>query len=155
MIRSEKNVEDKKIIETFLQNNKIIRIAFNTGDAPYIVPLTYGFTYDGGLVFYSHGAPKGRKVDLALSNPFVGFEIDNVSAENSAELACKYSLDYESIIGTGMLQILESADEKKNGLDKIMYQITGKEQWAYDEKMLENTAVFKLVVDEFSMKNSD
>ena len=148
--------EKDKIIE-FLKKNNTIRVAFTTDEAgpPYIVPLTYGFEYDHILVFYFHGAPQGRKVDLISKKRVVGFELDSIGEVKSAEQACNFSVGYESIIGTGGIFPVADAEEKQHALNRIMYQLTGKDQWDYPEKMLEMTAVFKLYVDELSMKSHE
>lgn len=158
MIQAEREVIDKDEIQAFLQRNKILRVAFHTKTtpyAPYIVPLCYGFNYDGTtLVFYFHGATKGRKLELAKENPSVGFEIDSHIETKTSDRACAFSIIYESIIGTGHLYIIEDAEEKVHCLNKIMFQFTGKEQWEYHEAILKKTTAFQLIVDSFTMKKN-
>jgi nitroimidazol reductase NimA-like FMN-containing flavoprotein (pyridoxamine 5'-phosphate oxidase superfamily) len=155
MIHAEKEVLDRNEICTFLQRNKVLRVAFQTTSAPYIVPLCYGFQYDGTtLVFYFHGAKKGRKLDLAKENPVVGFEIDTHIETKTSEQACAFSLIYESMIGTGHLHIIEDTAEKVHCLNRIMFQFTGMEQWEYREEILKKTTAFRLTVDSFTMKKN-
>jgi len=155
MIKAEREVTDKDETLAFLQRNKILRVAFHTKSAPYIVPLCYGFNYDGTrLIFYFHGATKGRKLELAKENPFVGFEIDTHIETKISEQACGFSLLYESMIGTGHLYIIEDAAEKVHCLNRIMFQFTGKEQWEYREESLKKTIAFSLLVDHFTMKQN-
>ncbi|MDR2855375.1 MAG: pyridoxamine 5'-phosphate oxidase family protein [Methanomicrobiales archaeon] len=158
MIRADKEVLERDEIYAFLQKNKIIRIAFHTKTpphAPYIVPLCYGFDYDNtSLVFYFHGATKGRKMELAKENPSVGFEIDTYIDTKTSKQACSFSIIYESMIGTGHLHIIEDVAEKVHCLNRIMFQFTGKEQWEYREEMLKKTTAFSLAVDSFTMKRN-
>ena len=155
MLRIDRENSDTKEILDFLESNNIVRLAFNTDSAPYIVPVCYGFDYDGeDFTIYFHGSNKGRKVELAKANPNVGFEIDASSEVKSAETACKFSMNYQSIIGTGKIVAIENTTEKKRSLNRIMFQFSGNSQWDFDEKMLEMTAVFKLSVDNFTIKNS-
>ena len=155
MRKPEYEITEKEQIVEFLNKGNTIRIAFGTDRAPYIVPLSYGFDYDDILVFYFHGAPQGRKVDLISEKKLVGFEIDFAGEVKSAEQACNFSIGYESIIGEGCIFEVESPSEKAHCLNRIMYQFSGKDQWEYPEKMIEKTAVFKLLVGEFSMKSHE
>ena len=155
MIRAEKEVTDRDEILAFLQRNKIIRVAFHTKSAPYIVPLCYGFDYDDTtLILYFHGAMRGRKLELAKENPHVGFEIDTYIEAKTSEQACASSLKYESMIGTGNLHIIEDAAEKVHCLNRIMFQFTGKEEWEYREEMLKKTTAFELNCDSFTVKQN-
>ena len=89
MLRSEHEVKNYAEIRAFLERSSVIRVAFNTETAPYIVPLTYGFDYkdnENKLTFYFHGAAKGLKLDLAQKNSNVGIEIDNAIELKPAEI---------------------------------------------------------------------
>ena len=68
------------------------------------------------------------------------------------EIACDYSATFQSVIGTGVLSLVEERSEKVKGLNVIMNQVSSKEEWDYSEKMLDSVAVFKLVVEKMSCK---
>lgn len=156
MRRSDREVLDVDIIRDFLANNNVVRLAFNTGEAPYIVPLGYGFDYDGEeLTLYMHGAGVGRKIELAAKDPNVGFEIDRAGRVIKGETPGEYSINYQSIIGTGHLHIIEDIAEKEECFNKIMYQFTGSAVHEYSSKALEMTSALKLVVDTFAMKQAE
>ena len=155
MRRAEREVFDADIVRAFLENNNIVRIAFNTGGAPYIVPIGYGFDYDGKeLTLYMHGAKVGRKMELAAGQPNVGFEVDHAGEVVKGETPSDSSISYQSIIGTGHLQIIEDVTEKEKCFNKIMYQFTGNNRHEYSQKALEMTAALKLVADSFTMKQA-
>ena len=157
MNRSDREVQDTATIREFLQNNNVLRLALTSEDAPYIVPLSYGFDYneeEGSLVFYFHGAKHGLKIDLAKKNPNVGFEIDNVVKLTRSEIACGFSFKYESIIGKGKLQFFDDPLEKNYCLNRIMHNLTSKDNWEYNGEVLKKTIAFKLTVDSFTMKKS-
>lgn len=70
-------------------------------------------------VFYFHGAKAGRKHELSLVSPNVGFEIDGAYELLEADVACDYSAKFQSVIGTGRLSIIEDNEEKIKGLNAI------------------------------------
>ena len=150
-----REIIDKNEIRKFLESNYVIRLAFHTDTAPYIVPMNYGFEYDGiKLTFYLHSGMHGRTFELAKEKPYIGFEIDFVYEVRTKEHACEFSISYESIIGTGHLYLIEDLDEKIHCLNRLMHQFTEAELWEYPENMLQKTAAFKLIVDNFTMKKN-
>lgn len=153
MRRSDREISDKKEIERLIAQEQILRIAFYDDGDIYIVPVNYGYLYeDEQLSFYFHGACAGRKYGLSKANPVVGFEIDGNYKLLEGETACEYSAAFQSVTGTGVLQLLDGGEEKKIGLNALMRQLTGKDDWEYTEKMLEGAAVFKLEVQKISCK---
>ena len=77
MRRSDREITDKKVIEKFISEEQILRIAFFDDGDIYIVPVNYGYLYeDDKYTFYFHGAKAGRKYELCKNKPVVGFEID-------------------------------------------------------------------------------
>lgn len=153
MRRSDREITDKNTIEAFIAGEKILRVAFRDEDDIYIVPVNYGYAYhDDKYSFYFHGAKAGRKYELAKQEPFVGFEIDGDYKLLESEIACDFSAEFQSVIGTGILCLVDDHDEKKKGLNAIMKQATQKAQWHYSDKMLEAVAVFRLDVKKMSCK---
>ena len=152
MRRKDREITDKNAIEEFIAKEQILRIAFYDEGDVYIVPVNYGYLCDEQYSFYFHGAKAGRKYELAKKKPFVGFEIDGNYSLLDGEEACDFSATFQSVIGTGTLSLVEDLTEKVNGLNTIMKQTTSKEEWHYDEEMLETVAVYCLVVDKLSCK---
>ena len=153
MRRNDREIVDQKKIEAFIAQEQILRVAFNDEGDIYIVPVNYGHVYaDEKYSFYFHGAKAGRKYELSKNCPFVGFEIDGDYKLLKSETACNYSAAFQSVIGTGILRLVEDVDEKRKGLNAIMKQTTQKEEWDFDDAMLESVAVFKLDVDKISCK---
>jgi hypothetical protein len=156
MRRNDREITDNKIIEEFIAKEHIIRVAFNDNGEIYIVPINYGYScVNGNYSFYFHGAKEGRKYELSKCKPSVGFEIDGNYKVLENESACGFSAAFQSVIGTGILHLVEDEDEKRRGLNAIMKQTTQKSGWEYNEKMIEAVAVFKLEVDKISCKRND
>ena len=153
MRRADREITDEKVINNFIQNESIIRIAFYDEGDIYIVPVNYGHCLEEGKhIFYFHGARAGRKYELSLNTPSVGFEIDGDFKILEAESACDYSAKFQSVIGTGRLSIVEDIAAKIKGLNVLMGQLTGQPTWEYDSKMIDGVAVFRLEVNKLSCK---
>lgn len=153
MRRSDREITNKKAIEEFVAEEQILRIAFYDAGDIYIVPVNYGYLYENDTYsFYFHGAKAGRKYQLSKSKPIVGFEIDGKYRLLENEMACDFSAAFQSVIGTGTLQLVDDIEEKKIGLNTIMRQTTQHSEWSYTDKMLEAVAVYKLEVYKISCK---
>ena len=152
MRRKDREITDLNVIAEFIAKEQILRIAFYDEGDIYILPVNYGYIYDGKYSFYFHGAKAGRKYELTKSQPNVGFEIDGNYKLVEGEEACDFSATFQSVIGSGRLLLVEDSQEKIKGLNAIMKQTTTKEKWHYSDKMLEAVAVFRLDVDKLSCK---
>ncbi len=153
MRRNDREITDKTLIEQFIAEEQIIRIAFYDNGDLYIVPLNYGYTYENEkYVFYFHGAKAGRKYELSKASPNVGFEIDGAYELLEADAACDYSAKFQSVIGTGRLSIIEDDEEKIKGLNALMNHISGKAKWDYSKEMVDAVAVYRLEAEKLSCK---
>ena len=153
MRRIDREVTDKTAIEEFIKKEQILRVAFYEDGDIYIVPVNYGYVCENDRYsFYFHGAKAGRKYELSKSRPTVGFEIDGAYQLLPGDIACQFTARFQSVIGTGTLEIVEDMEEKKRGLNALMRQISQKSQWHYSDKVLETTAVFRLDVQKLSCK---
>lgn len=153
MRRKERQITDVSQITDFILSEQILRVGFQDKDDIYIVPVNYGFIIeDEKYVFYFHGAKAGRKYELAKLNPKVGFEIDGKYSLVDGELACDYTAHFQSVIGNGILSLVENLDEKVFALNSIMKQTTQNSEWTYSKEMLNGVAIFRLDVENFSCK---
>ena len=82
----------------------------------------------------------------------MGFEIDGRYELISADTACGHSAKFCSVIGTGVLSLIEGSEEKKAALEYVMKQSAGRTGLEYSEEVLSRTAVFKLEVKTMSCK---
>lgn len=153
MRRSDREIVNKKIIEEFIAEEQILRIAFYDEGDIYIVPVNYGYLYENEKYsFFFHGAKAGRKYELSKAKPVVGFEIDGKYKLLENESACDFSAAFQSVIGTGTVHLVDNKEEKIIGLGTLMKQTTQKAEWDYNDEMLEAVAVYKLDVDKISCK---
>ena len=137
----------------YYAEEQILRIAFYDHGDIYILPVNYGYLCENDKYsFYFHGAKAGRKYERSKSEPKVGFEIDGKYKLLESETACDFSAAFQSVIGTGTLNLVDEKEEKKLGLNTIMKQTTKQTNWNYQNGMLEAVAVFRLDVDKMSCK---
>jgi hypothetical protein len=153
MRRKDRLLERRAELLEVVKDGKTIQLAFQDKDEPYIVTLNYGYDWSKDkLSFYFHSANEGRKIDLIRTNPRVCFSISICDPFVAGEKACNYGMKYRSIVGYGKIGIVESEEERKNGLNLLMKKYTGKDQWDYDDEMLKKTTVTCLEVETLSGK---
>lgn len=153
MRRKDREITDFKQIMEIIDRCDCCRVGFCDDGQVYIVPLNFGYEEENGkLTFYFHGAKEGRKIDLIGKAPKVGFEMDTDHKLNEGESACDYSYRFQSVIGNGVISMIDDMEEKKQALNLVMKHATGKDAWEYQENMLKVVAAFKLEVEELSCK---
>ena len=143
MRRKEREVTDESRIKEIILACGTCRVALNTGEAPYIVPLSFGYEENGGLrTLYFHGAKEGTKHTLIQQNNKVSFEMDcsHRLIPPAGDECCSASMAYESVIGQGEITLL-SGEEKLHGLSVIAdhYQIESRQ---FHPGLMADTAVY-------------
>lgn len=152
MRRKERELSKEEAIEV-IKKCDICRIGLVDDGMPYIVPMNFGYTYENEkLCLYFHGAREGRKIDIINKNNKVCFEMDCSHKLITAEVACNYTMEFESVMGTGVIEILTDFDEKITALNYIMRSYSDALNFTYNEKMVNVVNVFKLPVDDFTAK---
>jgi len=145
------NVNDKIAI---VSKCKVCRLGLSENNYPYIVPMNYGYTYrNEKLTLFFHGAKEGRKIEIIKTNNNACFEIDCDTKLIEAEKPFNYGYEFKSIIGFGKIIFLETNEDKINGLNELMKQLTGKEiEYSFTEEELNRVCVYKMEVEEFTGK---
>lgn len=155
MRRKEREVTDLNRILQVLGECKVCRLALSDENAPYVVPLSFGYELSGGsLTLYFHCAANGKKTDLIKKCPNAGFETDNFRELVTAEKACGYSAKYSSVIGWGNVKTVDDNSEKLKGLLLIMRHYTGKSDFSIPNTSLGSVCVVKLIAKEFTCKEN-
>ena len=155
--RKDREITDKTIIEEFISKQNIIRIGYydKKNEEVYIVPVNYGYIIENNkYIFYFHGGKGGRKYELSKDEPNVGFEIDGNYKLLEGKKACDYSAKYTSVIGNGKIKIIQEIEEKKKALDILLKNTTGQSNFEYNPRMVENVAIYKLIVSKLSCKGN-
>lgn len=152
MRRSQNEITNREEIIEIINRTKVVRVGMSVNDVPYIVPLNYGYEND---VFYFHGAKEGRKIDMVKANPNVCFELDTDHVlVGVSERACDWTMTYASVMGSGVMTIIDDPKEKKTALNILMSNYSDVKDYDYSDKMLERIGIMKLAVTEMTGKRS-
>lgn len=149
MRRKDRQVSDRDAIDGIIRRCKVCRLGMCDNGQPYVVPLSFG--YDGQFL-YVHAASEGRKIDILRRNNRVCFEFDILEEVISSDQACNWGMRYESVIGSGVAEIMTDTDAKKAALDRIMQQYSS-DRWTFDEQAVSGTLVVCIRIEEISGKS--
>jgi len=153
MRRKDREITELDKIVDIMRRCDVCRLAFFDEKYPYIVPLNFGLQYhDDKIILYFHGANAGKKLSLIQENNKVCFEMDCSHELVTGENACNYSMNYESVIGFGTIEILSNS-EKQTALKAILQQYTSREDLSYNDKMINAVTILKLTVDQVTGKH--
>ena len=153
MRRHDREVTDPAKIREIIAACTCCRLGLCGGDLAYIVPMNYGFQErDGHYTFYFHSAQEGRKMDLIRKTGWASFELDRgheiIEHPNSSHCSARY----ECIMGVGRITLLEDREEKKAALAALMLHDTGRDDWEFEDAVVDRTAVIRLEVEELTCK---
>jgi len=150
MRRTDKQITDKKRINSILDMGLVCRIALSDANEPYIVSLCYG--HSKGYIYF-HSAREGKKIDMIRKNPRVCFQIDTGIELIENENPCRWAMKYQSVVGYGIVQELDKPDEKRRALETIMSHYR-KSEYEFEDTAVEKTSVFSISIMELSGKIS-
>ena len=152
MRRKDREITGLAEIMEILSRCQVCRLGMCQKGMPYVVPLNFGVEREGErLVLYFHGAREGKKLDIIRENPQVCVEFDGEHRLLEGETACAHSFAYESVIGFGKAEILESHEEKAQGLAAILRSLTGKE-FTFTPEQTQSVAVLRTAMEEVAGK---
>lgn len=155
MRRSDREITDKEVIYALIEQCDVCRVAFNDEDTgfPYILPLNFGFMKDGeSAALYFHGAAEGYKYEVLRRDARVSFEMDCGHHLFSKEDIGYCTMEYQSIIGCGTMEIVTGDDEKKRALSIITDHYHEK-HFPYNERSISRTVVMRLHITEMTAKH--
>lgn len=150
MRKSEREIQDKTLINKILSESIICRIGLFDDEYPYVFPVNYGFKNNA---LFIHCAQQGKKIDLIKKNNKACFEIEDSYKIVEDKISCNWTTKYRSLIGFGEIEILHDFDKKKNGLDVIMNQ-HGKMENSYNNKLINRVLILKLNIKSVTGKQS-
>lgn len=152
MRRKDREVTDITEIKAILDLCKTCHVAMIDDGKPYLVPLSYGYEMDDGiLTLYFHSAKEGRKIDIWKKNNRVCFEMSDEGKLIHAETPCNFGYYFSSVIGYGDVVFIEDEKEKCKALSKMFEQQTGK-IIDFDTRQAESVCVYKIVSTDFTGK---
>ena len=149
MRKQEREIRDRQVIDDIIRRCQVCHLAMCDDGQPYVLPLNFG--YDGSFLFF-HGALAGKKIDIIRKNNRVGFEFDILHEVVAANRVCDWGAQYESVIGSGTIEIVEEPEAKKDALKWIMRQY-GSDANDFSEEILKKTLVLRVQILEISGKS--
>ncbi len=152
MRRKDKEITDKEIVESILNESEICRLGLVENGEAYIVPVN--FAHSNGTL-YIHSAMQGRKIELLKSNNKVAFEMESHASIKTGPLPCNWTTRYRSAMGRGTVEIETNPEQKKLGLDLIMKKYGwGNEELNYDAPLLARVCILKVKIENLTAKQS-
>ena len=156
MRRKEREVTDKAALESIIKETFYASLAMHTGEAPYLLPLNFGYT-DGAI--YMHSAREGQKLNVLRaaggSVPASAMFIAKASLlDKGKPSACNLSARYASVIATGTLTEVTAPAERLHGLRCIAAQV-GVAERPFDDGELGAVVVLKLTIATMVGKMND
>ena len=153
MRRKDRQVTDKDQLQAIIDQCDICRLGLYDGQEVYILPANFGYSWQGELpVLYFHGATKGRKLEIIAQNPRAAFEMDCSHQLVTGDAPCDWSMEYQSIVGQGVLEVVEDEAERLRGLDLLMQKHGYRGNQGYDPNVLKRTFILRLTVTQMSGK---
>jgi uncharacterized protein len=143
---------NREKVEALMKEAVVVRLALCDGQNPYIVPVNFGF---GDDKLYFHSGNKGTKVAILENHPQVAFELDAGVEVVRREDACKWSMKYRSIAGTGTARLLTDETEKKKGLDLLMAHHAPEGSFSYSDQMMSAVNVYEITVSSLRYRETD
>lgn len=150
MRRKEKELTDREEVEAILKQADICRLAMSVNDQPYIVAMNFGYADDK---LYFHCAKEGRKLDMILQNPNVCFQVEGRHEMAEGEIACKWTMKFESVVGFGTARIVEDQNEKEKALHMLMGQYSN-QSFSFTPAQVNAVGVIVVDVEEMRGKRS-
>ena len=151
MRKKDKQITERSEIDNVIFSTDVCRLAFAKNNIPYIVPVSFG--YDCSNIFI-HTAVSGRKIDFIKENNLICFEFEtDVRTIASNDAPCKWTAAFKSVVGYGKIIEITEYNERISAINQIMLHYSGKE-WFFNEKMMGNMKLWKIIISEISGKKS-
>ena len=152
MRRKDREITDMNEIRAILERARVLHLGLNAEEEPYVVPMHYGFTFEGGkLRFYTHCAKEGRKLELLRRDDRVFVEIDTDEALVPGEKPCAWGASYACVMARGRAAVVEDEEEKAAALRLLMKTQTG-EDYEITPAMAAAVCVLRIDAEAFSAK---
>ena len=155
MRRKDKEINDIKEMMRIVESSRIMHLGICQDDQPYVIPLNFGFQYNGSNIkIYFHSAKAGRKIDFINKNKKCAVEMTSYFELEKGETACDWSAFHESIMIEGRISLIEDENEIRMAMDRIMEHYGFEGVPVYEDKFIKAMAVYCIDVDNISGKRN-
>ena len=158
MTKRENEITDKKCIGRILDTCKYLHLGVSADDMPYVVTLNYGYEWDevdGHLVLYLHTSNKAHLLEILQKNTKAAFTMECNVKPFFGPMPCRNGMAYESIMGAGKIEALETTDDRIHGLEVVMKTQVGQGDYRFDERMVSIVKVMRLDVENMRAKKRE
>ena len=152
MRRTDRIVKDAAELELIISRSDVCRVAFADNNYPYIVTMNFGYSGGEHPCFYFHCANEGKKLGMIRKNNLVCFELDTDHEIYEGENGCDWGMKFSSIVGYGRISVLVDRESRIHGLNAVMSHYSDRRGFSYDERVLGNTTVLRLDIEEMTGK---
>jgi len=112
-----KFVDSTQEMEKLLSEERVGYLGMSAGNAPYVLPLTYGYL-KGKIMF--HCALEGTKLDIIRKNPNVCFTVSRHFGEMVPHpQGAQCHVNSDSVICYGEARIMEDITERREVLNRF------------------------------------
>lgn len=152
MRRKDREILDMNEILEIMRKCDVCRIALFDEEYPYIIPMNFGLEYNNSkITIYLHCANEGKKLELIKRNNKVCFEMDCSHKLIQGNESCDCTMEYESVIGNGSIEIMK--DNKEKALTALMKNYSKEETFHFSDKMLQVTTTLMITVENITAKH--
>jgi len=152
MRRTDRLVNEAAGLELIILRSDVCRVAFADNNYPYIVTMNFGYSGGDQPCLFFHCANEGKKLEMISKNNFVCFELDTDHEIYEGENGCDWGMKFSSVVGYGRISVLRDRESRIHGLDCIMSHYSDRSAFSYDERVLGNTSVLRLEIEEMTGK---
>ena len=153
MRRSDREVTSPSEIVEIMSRCEVLHLAISAQPAPYLLPVNFGMEPDG-MTLYIHGAMSGTKYDLLRKDNQVGFEMECTHGLVLDEVGHSCTMNYESVMGWGVVREITDPEEKLHALRRIMGQFHS-EDFRFNPEVAARTRILCLMVRERTAKRRE
>lgn len=151
-------VSDDDTIRRILRRHPWGTLTAVQGGEPVPTPLLYVYEPDAHVID-THVSPEGRIASVARAGSRGTFTVASMGEIISAETAGSFDLEYESVIASGEVGLVEEPGPRRAALARLMEkfapdEVPGDDYRPITEEEVEETAVVRLTIDEWSAKRN-
>ncbi|MHB8126350.1 MAG: pyridoxamine 5'-phosphate oxidase family protein [Desulfitobacteriaceae bacterium] len=148
----DKQVLDKEILHSVMNNAVVCRVGMVKDDRPYIIPLNFGF--DGNHIYF-HSATSGQKVEILKKNNYVCIEFEQDIKIIEDEKPCGWGARYLTVVVHGTAELLSDLNEKRYGLSQIVkHYKASEEHYQFTDEEIKPVLVYRVSITEIIGKRS-
>lgn len=156
--RLPEHAQDDRWIADFLCESKIGHIATRWEGQPFITSSTFWFDEDHHQIIF-HSNIVGRIRANVERHAEVCFETSQFGRFLPSNIALEFSMQYESVIVFGKIQVIEDEGQKRRGLTGLIEKYfpgmkPGEAYRPITEQELKRTSVYAIAIEQWSGKRN-